>query len=557
MEKSRTDHIKQYAIPAAAALIQWVIWQALGIGRAFLTYDIRAPYVWIQKGLFLFLLVSLWCFLFYVIRKAKAGDEKIRRGLTVFAVYFSISAVVLLLLWPGTWYWDDIGVLASAKNFDLLPWQHVLSAFFQTLFLQFFPVPGGIIAVQLLIVSVIVAYAVTDLELSLFKGKSITGFRAADILIELIPFFLPPVLLYQYSGFRMGLYIFIEIFVLSFIICISIREREISCPMLFFFALASAVVTTWRTEGFLYAPVIIVMLVLQKKEMLSAGKKIFTVGVMLAVVFMISSFQKSATGNDDYSVVTFLRPLSEVVRAADPGKDADLLEKVNRVVDTGVILDNPDVNGEDLLWKYDLPIHEYTDEEYSDFMKAFIGLCVRYPKAVAKERIKVFIDTSAIRGRTNPTNVTGAYYLFDPDEQNDNQREFNEWEIMLNRPVSETLRQRFILFLGCLREDFSERITYRLVWDTIIPLGIIGILWVGLAVKKKWKLFIAMSAVALRIPVLFLTAPATWTMYYLSFYLIGYVSLVFIILKMVSVKNDRKTEPWEKGRQTAASGGQD
>ena len=163
-------------------------------------------------------------------------------------------------------------------------------------------------------------------------------------------------------------------------------------------------------------------------------------------------------------------------------------------------------------------------------MKAFIGLCVRHPKAVAKERIKVFIDTSAIHGRTNPTNVTGAYYLFDPDEQNDNQREFVSWNAVFNRPLSEGLRQRFILFLGALREDFSERITYRLVWDIIIPICVIVIAWIYLLVKRKWKLFIAMSAVVLRLPILFLTAPATWIMYYLSFYLIGYIVLVWLII---------------------------
>ncbi|MBR1522966.1 MAG: hypothetical protein IJ641_00770 [Lachnospiraceae bacterium] len=530
MENKTGDTIKPYIIPVLCAIVQWALWQILGIGKSFLDFVISDPYVWIQKGLFLFFLVSVWCFIFYIFRQAKEDNKAIKRGLQFFAVYFTILFIVLLLLWPGTWYWDDIGVLASARHYDVLPWQHFLSSFFQNLFLQLIPTPGGVIFVQIFIAGIIVSYVLTDLELTFCQGKPLIKFPLADIVIKLIPFLLPPVILYQYSGFRMGMYIFYEVFVLGYIICISYRSRKTGWLILLFLGLATAVLSTWRSEGFLYAPVVILLIFIQDKDMLALKKKIFTVCVILMGMMAISSYQKAKSGNSDYSVVAILRPLAEVVRAADPVEDKALLEDIEKVVGTQVILDNPGENGEDLLWKYDLNISEYTDEEYSDFMRSFIGLCVRHPKAVAKERIKVFIDTSAIHGRTNPTNVTGAYYLFDPDEQNDNQREFVSWNAVFNRPLSEGLRQRFILFLGALREDFSERITYRLVWDIIIPICVIVIAWIYLLAKRKWKLFIAMSAVVLRLPILFLTAPATWTMYYLSFYLIGYIVLVWLII---------------------------
>lgn len=539
--------LKQYAVPSACAVIQWALWQIAGIGRGFLSYDTARPYVWLQKALFLCLLLSAWCFLFYIIREAKAGNKNVQRGLKVFSIYFLILLILLLILWPGTWYWDDIGVLSSAKDYDVLPWQHVLSSFFQNIFLQLVPTPGGVILVQLMIASVIVSYAVTDFELTFCDGKPIVRLWPVDTLIKLIPFLLPPVIMYQYSGFRMGMYIFYEILVLSFIICISYRGRSVSLQMLTVIALAAAVISTWRSEGFLYAPVVALIIAIQSRDVLSLKKKLYAILLMLAGISVISSFQKVKTGNSDYSVVAILRPLSEVVRAADPYEDGELLETLNKVVGTEVILDNPGVDGENLLWKYDLPIYEYTDEEYGEFMKAFMELCIRHPKAVAKERIKVFIDTSAIHGRTNPTNVTGAYYLFDPDEQNDNQREFISWKAPLNRPLSESLRQRLILWLGCLKEDFSERIAYRLVWGIIIPIGVIVVLWIYMFIKRKWKMFIAMSAVALRLPVLFLTAPATWTMYYLSFYLIGYLALVLTIAAAAAATRDHRQD------ETAAS----
>ncbi len=516
-------------MPAACGLIQWILWQVIGIGKSFLGCDINNPYVWVQKGLFLLLLIAAWCFAFHIAAELKSGNNTVKKGLQIFIIYFTLLFIMLLLLWPGTWYWDDIGVLASAKDYDVLPWQHFLSSFFQTLFLQLIPTPGGIILCQLVIAAIIVSYVLTDFEETFCGGKPLIKYRLPDTLVKLIPFLLPPVILYQYSGFRMGMYIFYEVLVLGFIICISYRKRKISWQMLLIIGLLSAVLATWRSEGILYAPVVLVMILLQDKEILNIKKKLFTIAVMILGIFLISSYQNKVSGNSDYSVVTILRPLSEVVRASDPEADKELLSDIEKAVGTQVIFDNPGENGEDLLWKYDLEIKEFNDKEYSNFMKAFVKLCIRHPKAVIKERLKVFIDTSAIHGRTNPTNVAGAYYLFDPDEQNENQAEFVSWNAPLNRPLSEGLRQRFILFLGCLNQDFSELITYRLVWDTIIPLIILIAAWFYLLIKKRWKMLIAMSSVVGRIPILFLTAPATWTMYYLSFYLLGYLTLVLSV----------------------------
>ena len=106
----------------------------------------------------------------------------------------------------------------------------------------------------------------------------------------------------------------------------------------------------------------------------------------------------------------------------------------------------------------------------------------------------------------------------------------------MNRPLSESVRQKFILFLGGLREDFSERITYRLIWNIILPLGVLVFFWVYLLVRKKWKMLIGVSAVVFRIPIVFLVAPATWTMYYLSFYLTGYLALMLSIVFILQYK---------------------
>ncbi len=550
MDSRMRDWFRKYLLPVVLAVLQWGIWQLFNVGRGFLMYDPSRLYTWVQKGMFLIFLLMGWCFAFYVARGIREGNRGLKRGLQVFSVYFAFLMIMLLLLWPGTWQWDDIGVLASARHFDLLPWQHVLSSFFQNIFIQLIPTPGGVILVQLVIAALIVSYALTDFEMTFCDGKLLTGFWPVDTLIKLLPFLLPPVVLYQYSGFRMGMYIFYEVFVLSFIICASYRKRQVSYQMLLIFGLCAAVISTWRSEGFLYAPAVIALILMHDGGIklkhqaertdtetadvtFTLSKKLFTIAVMLIGIVSITSFQKTMTENDNYSIVAFLRPLSEVVRASDPEEDADLLQDIGKVITLDPIYEYPDIDGENLLWKYDLNIYEYTDEEYSAFFKAFIQLCKRHPKAVAKERIRVFIETSAIHGRTNPNNTVVTYYLYDPEEQNENEADFVSWDAPFNRPLSESARQKFVLFLGWLHDDFSERVGYRLVWDTIIPILILTIIWIYLLLKKSWKMLIGLSAVVLRIPIVFITAPATWTMYYLSFYLLGYVAAMCVIVKFI------------------------
>lgn len=60
----------------------------------------------------------------------------------------------------------------------------------------------------------------------------------------------------------------------------------------------------------------------------------------------------------------------------------------------------------------------------------------------------------------------------------------------------------------------------------MIPLGVILISCLVFVYKKKWMIVTALSVVLAKFLVVVLTQPTGWLMYYLSFYLMGYIILV-------------------------------
>lgn len=143
---------------------------------------------------------------------ARRKEPLIRRGIGLCFTYGIIAGLLLVLVWPGLWSWDDIIVLKNAQSYVLTPWQHFFSSLFQEMALLTFPFPAGVLIAQILITAAIVGYvgAMLGEVLARYeKNKYIIGFIIVGIAL------LPPVIIYTLSGFRMGLYAFVELFLLT------------------------------------------------------------------------------------------------------------------------------------------------------------------------------------------------------------------------------------------------------------------------------------------------------------------------------------------------------
>ena len=98
-------------------------------------------------------------------------------------------------------------------------------------------------------------------------------------------------------------------------------------------------------------------------------------------------------------------------------------------------------------------------------------------------------------------------------------------------PLSKEIRKHTIYLLGLEKWDASEnRIIQRLVWNTLLPTIVLIYAWASLLAKKKWYLYWICTVILIRLSIVILTEPASWFMYHLSFYLLGYLYLVYRLL---------------------------
>lgn len=81
------------------------------------------------------------------------------------------------------------------------------------------------------------------------------------------------------------------------------------------------------------------------------------------------------------------------------------------------------------------------------------------------------------------------------------------------------------------KKDGSNILVFqKVIWNACIPLITLLYVWFKLLIKRKWYLWGVCTAVLIRVPVVILTEPAPMIMYFLSFYFLGYVCLVYMLL---------------------------
>lgn len=107
-------------MPFVGAFLQWYFTNLFQLDRLFFTYESENAVFYLIKVLYLLGLIFIWCGCSEIYFQYKNGNARIKRGLSIFRVYLLISAVFLIILWPGTWAWDDIWTLLSERKYHLL-----------------------------------------------------------------------------------------------------------------------------------------------------------------------------------------------------------------------------------------------------------------------------------------------------------------------------------------------------------------------------------------------------------------------------------------------------
>lgn len=522
------SYLALYKIPLLLGFLFWYITGVLQLDRLFYIGGTPGGRKWfLVHGISLAFILPMCCFISAVREKLKEGDVFVRRAARVAAVYLALSSFFVLVLWPGTWAWDDVWTLIDISNYRIFYWQNVMTSVWQHALLGILPFPAGIMVLQVLVTACIVGY-LTALFERRFTPRAVPTLLGT--VAKVAVFMTPPVIMYLYSGYRLGIYVFLEIFVLGVMICYRRRWQEASWQLKAFTAFLVAVISVWRTECFVYVPLCLLLLGFDRS--LSASERRRIIAGTLLVFLALHTWQQRGLGNSNYEIVSLARPLTEAVReAGKSGKfsaeDQPLIDAIDKVVKVDMIFEKKNSSGEGLYWS-GFTRQNYSDDDYKNLLKAFVDLSLRYPETVWHERSTLFMNSLSWWGKKHYTNVDAAADL---ELGNNNATaafvgKRGDYHWILTEPVIQA-RSKAIRILGIqFLSGVPQKLVYSVFWSPLPEiLMFLGIL-VYCLVKRRWFESLILGSFFFRIGVIFLTSPTGWYMYFHSFLFMGQVLMV-------------------------------
>lgn len=520
-------------LPYLLAITQWGIEVLCKVDKLYFEYEGLPVWSVISKAIALVFLVVFWNLAFHTVREIKAGNKNAKRFAELFLAAAVIRTVYLLMIWPGTWAHDDLRLAQYIYTYDVnkTSWHHILSGIFLSTLLQILPFNGGVIWLQNLICSLFSAFIIVKVE-NRFDLKKLKN-KYLDIFVKQIPFLLPPILRYQMSGYRMGIYVIIEAAFLTMVICDDTEIFKKSFMYKLGFAACGMLTLAWRSESVVYLPFVIVWLIYALvKEHCKNWKPLLLTSVLLfGSYFTIQKIQAEIEGDNTYEIMSTLRPGVALIQEANAHGDTKEFDKIDKVLKMRRVLNNPEMSGEVQYWLFGDYIREgYSRKEYTDYLVSLVKLGLKYPGCMLAERWNVFMEAANNLGTTHNGVIESSNLYGEFDEYMDiDCKPFfaseNNW--ILNKPINEKLRTTLIRWQIFLKSDDTFSILYVLFWNLALPILAIFCAWIETIKNKKWTFFIMLTGVLCKIPVIFITEPERWFMYWLSLYCVGTILMFF------------------------------
>ena len=526
----------------AYAFLIWLNLNISGIQNLYFSNG-KTLTIIIVKILHLFFLYGIFLKLHSMYNKRNV--PKVKNEIIISIVYFLLLIVLLLLTWPGTWSWDDIKILINASSYNLTPWQHFFSGLFQILCLQTIPIPSGVIIVQIIIASMIVGYSISNIS-SLY-GKNEKQVKIMQIFLGLITL-LPPVVMYILCGFRMGMYSYFELWLITELIILYKEQKRTTINDILRISFITIIISSWRTEGLYYPFFILILYFILGKKVIC--KKAAIISILLIMIFNVSigKINNYMIGNNDYSLTATTDPITALVRNSDES-DKEEIEIINKVIDVQFIIDNPDKTSEKCFWEEDV-VKDYSKEEYNNYLKAYVKLALKHPDVVLKSMCKMFLKTGSgfgEDGKQTTRNMVGGgcggetLKLYDIENGACIRWNAVNSDVLKNKkPINLNLRNNVISFLNGIDVNGNLTIIHNVFWNLFIPFTLILICLVYKLIKKDWFMVFLILAVCTRIPLIFVTAPAPYFMYYLSTYVCSYVISFIVIFEIINQNINKK-----------------
>lgn len=538
MDQSR----KRLGLETLAALL-WC-GGTLATDRLFFRYDWKSPYFFVYKALFVLLAFAVVHGAVTLVRKVRQKDAFALRWLQWMLPYLVLTLVVLVIVWPGCWGGDDLDVLYLARTLEPSSWQHFLTSAAFILCLMFIPVPGGVVLIQTLLIAGIVGCFLAAAE-TLARERMPKPPARGWFAILYLPFLLPPVILHDMQPFRSTWSTWTELFTVFLLVWWYLRGQAITKKQLAVFTLLGVLTAGWRSESIYYLAALPVLLAFLagKKLVRPAAAVVSAVGIM-AGALACNAYTNYLMGDAWlYQRVALCYQAAALVQDADPVEDAEALAMIDPIFDVQACRDLSNLHGPELRATVSRSLEGQTEEDWNVCKKGIIRLALKYPGSLLRERLGVFLNT--VEQQPAESNqklvfaVTALVYTDPPEAMRDNQKDFL-YNSIGAYPLNRQLREDFIMSLSYRTEFLGGLLA--VTWLMLPSFGLLAAAILALLVRRKWMLFFAAGALAARIPLVFLTAPDTYFMYYLTPYIAGYAITAAGVLYGVLLYKKKKQE---------------
>lgn len=513
-----------YSLDKKYLVIAFVHW-AIVIFGLWGYFFLTKPTFHILAVLCCFVLIAIfWQLVAYAIKRA-CLDTMFRRWLGFSGLYFLFSLIMLVLIWPGNWFWDELNILISLSLFDLYPWQHVLTSVFYLGALLLFPSPISVIILQLLCISLLVGYFV-DWISRMAKGSR-------WIWCSYIPFLLTPVLTQNYLAYRSTL---LGYLVLYFIVRLADLRSQgcakggyISMKQLMVLAIVAAVISTWRGEGYgfiVFAPLLFCCFLYRFSSPKQKAVFCSIVWVLAANILMLQNASWECLGDPldqkRNELTVYLRPLGSLIKYAQAHGRDDLVAEIDGILNLESLKQYENVMT--AYWSDRLMQDKYFEEGGDKKLKqVYWRLIKTYPLVFFRERFE---------------NVADLVPLVSDDERLfRGKRDVEAKAIFLDPPFSRILNPS-------LRLHVLEWLMLKpwphlraLAFSIFIPIVILCIMAGYALLRKRYAVTLTALAILTMATLAFLSAPERFFMYYFTVYLTAYAFLTAFCIMAVSKRN--------------------
>jgi len=448
-----------------------------------------------------------------IIKKNKNTKEYFK----YFLIYFVPVFIILLLAWPGVWFGSDvINFYNHTKVAEFLYFLHYLTSLFYILGYMLFPCASGAIILQIILFSAIISYIIKNMK-DIFKSNLVYLFY--------IPFFIFHTIFYVLFANRPVMFGITYLLLIAIFTIDKLNKTNINNKKLFLIAFITAIVANWRSETIylIIAIPLFIFIVYKIKFNIKNTLKILTIFILTFILVSIpqKTYEKSVSENysRDRNLIILSAPLpymlSQELNPKDLEKD---LANIDKVLDIEIMKKYPTYTDTVSAWNGSLK-ENFTEEEYDNFMKSYINFI--------KNNFSLFLKTKTLTF-ANSSNV-----FFD---------NFSSIEVGIINELKpknifgENVRKTTMTILeGRSNFEKASNIFYRITSNLLIPLLMIGLIFIYSIIKKKLFLFLLTGMLIGHTFILFITSPASYFMYYFNVYLCGWflgiLMIVILILK--------------------------